>query len=68
MSQTSHKLGLNIRKLRQGLTMTQIQFAKKLKIDTAYLSNLENGNKNPTIETIEKIAKTLGVKPEELIK
>jgi len=48
--------------------MTQVQFAKKLKIDTAYLSNLENGKKNPTLETIESIAKTLGIKVEDLVR
>ena len=68
MSQASKKLGLKIRKFRAELNMTQAQFAKKLKVDTAYLSNLENGNKNPTIDTIEKIAKSLGVSIEELIK
>ncbi len=61
MSKASKKLGLNIRKRRLELGMTQIQFAKKLKVDTAYLSNLENGKKNPTIETIEKIATILEV-------
>ncbi len=68
MSQASKKLGLKIRKLRADFHMTQAQFAKKLKVDTAYLSNLENGNKNPTIDTIEKIAKSLGTSIEELMR
>ncbi|PIR44497.1 MAG: DNA-binding protein [Candidatus Vogelbacteria bacterium CG10_big_fil_rev_8_21_14_0_10_51_16] len=68
MSKTSQRLGLNLRKIRLELHMTQVQFAKKLKIDTAYLSNLENGKKNPTLETIESIAKTLGIKVEDLVR
>ena len=67
MSQASKKLGLKIRSFRTELSMTQAQFAKKLKVDTAHLSNLENGNKNPTIDTIEKMAKALGVSIEEII-
>ena len=67
MSQASKKLGLKIRSFRTELSMTQAQFAKKLKVDTAHLSNLENGNKNPTIDTIEKMAKALGASIEEII-
>ena len=67
MSKISQKLGLNLRRYRLNLGMTQILFAKKLKVDTAYLSNLENGNKNPTLDTLEKIALRLGVGAAELI-
>jgi len=68
MSKTSQRLGVNLRKIRLELGMTQIQFAKKLKVDTAYLSNLENGNKNPTLATIDSITKTLGIRIEKLMK
>ncbi|PIR38948.1 MAG: hypothetical protein COV34_00025 [Candidatus Zambryskibacteria bacterium CG10_big_fil_rev_8_21_14_0_10_42_12] len=35
---------------------------------TLYISNLEAGKQNPTLETIAKIAKVLGVPMEDLVK
>jgi len=68
MSQISIKLGANIRKIRLEKGMTQKQLCKKLKIDVSYFSNLENGKKNPTLATIEKVGRVLGVGFEELVK
>ncbi len=68
MTDSAKKLGKNIRKLRLERTLTQGGLSKKVGVDTPYLSNVENGNKNPTLATIEKIAKALGVSIEELMK
>jgi len=48
--------------------MTQGDLCRKLEIDRAYMSNVENGNKNPTLATIEKIANALDVSIDELMK
>ncbi len=48
--------------------MTQGDLCRKLDVDRAYMSNIESGNKNPTLATIERIAKALGVSIEQLIK
>jgi transcriptional regulator with XRE-family HTH domain len=42
--------------------------AKKLEVDRAYISNIENGKTNPTLLTITKLAKALGVSVDELLK
>lgn len=67
-SDTAKKLGENVRKIRLAKNMTQGDLCDKLKIDTGYLSNLEQGKKNPTLTTIERIAKALDVSIDELMK
>jgi transcriptional regulator with XRE-family HTH domain len=37
-------------------------------MDRAFISNIENGKTNPTLATIAKLAKALGVPIEDLIK
>ncbi len=67
MSTISKKLGANIRRVRLEKGFNQKDFCKKLGLDAAYLSNIENGNMNPTVSTVEKIAETLGVPAKELL-
>ena len=59
-------LGLRIRELRKIKKLTQEQLAEKIKIETPSLSNIENGKNYPNSDTIEKIAKGLGVEVFEL--
>lgn len=68
MNNSAKKLGVNIKRIREAKGMTQGDLCRKLEIDRAYMSNVENGNKNPTLATIEKIAKALGVSIDELMK
>ena len=68
MSDTAKKLGDNIKRLRTEKGMSQGDLCRALELDRAYMSNVENGNKNPTLATIEKIAGALGVSANELLK
>lgn len=68
MTNTAKKLGENIRKIRIKKGMTQIDLCRKLEVDRAYMSKIENGKKNPTLSTIEHIAEVLGVSSNELLK
>jgi transcriptional regulator with XRE-family HTH domain len=68
MNKTAQKLGENIRRIRIDKKMSQIDLCNKLKFDRAYMSNVENGNKNPTLATIERIAKALNVSLEDLVR
>ncbi len=61
MSTTAKKLAMNIRKIRLAKGMTQGDLYRKLGLDRAYLSNLESGKLNPTIATVEKLARALNV-------
>jgi len=68
MNDTAKKLGENIKRIRAEKGMSQGDLCRALELDRAYISNVENGNKNPTLATIEKIAIALGVKISELLK
>ena len=68
MSTINEKLGANIRKMREDKGLLQKEFSKKVGLDAVYLSNIETGKMNPTVTTIEKIAKALGVKVDELMR
>jgi len=59
----------NIKKLRAKLGLTQDDLAKKADIKYTTLMKVESGVVNrPSVQTMAKIAKTLGVSIEDLIK
>jgi len=55
-------------RIRKAKQMTQGDICRKLGVDRSYISNVESGNKNPTLSTITKLAKALGVSVDELLK
>jgi len=57
-----------MKRIRLARQMTQGDICRKLGVDRAYISNVESGNKNPTLSTITKLAKALGVSVDELLK
>lgn len=65
MSQT---LGQHIRSLREARGLTQKALSKAVGFKSlAHLSDIENGKRNPSKETLPKFAEALGVKLEELV-
>ena len=68
MNNSSKKLGDNIKRIRTAKGMTQGDLCRKLDVDRAYMSNVESGKKNPTLSTITKLAKAVGVSVNELLK
>ena len=59
----------NIKKLRTKLGLTQDDLANKADIKYTTLMKVESGTVNkPSVQTMAKIAKALGVSIEELIK
>lgn len=67
MNNSAKKLGNNIKRIRLKKGMSQGDICRKLGVDRSYISNVESGNKNPTLSTIEKIAKALAVKVKDLL-
>ncbi len=62
-------IGENIKKIRAKLGLTQDDLSKKADIKYSTLMKVESGVVNkPSVQTITKIAKALGVSIEELIK
>ena len=68
MNRISTKLGQNLKKIRTEKKMSQGDIARTLGVDRGYISNIENGKKNPTLETLKKIADALKVSIEDLVK
>ena len=54
-------LGLRIRELRNERHMSQEELAFKAGISAAHLGQIERALKNPTVDTVDKIAGALGV-------
>ncbi len=65
---SSKKLGENLKKLRLKKKMSQGDISRKLGVDRAYISSIENGRMNPTLTTLEKLAEAMGVNSSELLK
>jgi DNA-binding XRE family transcriptional regulator len=59
-------LGREIRRLRLSLNMSQTQLAEKAETDQAFISDLERGIANPTLDSLLRIAKALRVNVAEL--
>ncbi len=69
MSKTeSKKLGKNLRRIRTEKGMSQGDICRALNLDRAHICNIENGKQNPTLDTIAKIAKALGITSDQLLK
>ena len=68
MDKISEQLGKNMKRIRDKKEMSQGDIARALEVDRGYISNIENGKKNPTIATIQKLANALGVSADELLK
>jgi len=68
MDKISAQLGQNMKRIRAKKKMSQGDISRALEVDRGYISNIENGKKNPTIATIQKLANALGVSADELLK
>lgn len=64
----THILGSNVRRLRRKMDLSQEEFGLKFGIDRTYVSGIERGVRNPTLEVVAKLAKALDVEPFELLK
>lgn len=62
-----HHLGEAIRDLRKEAGLSQAVFGEKCGFYQTYLSRIENGSANPTLNAIEVIAKALGMSVFELL-
>jgi transcriptional regulator with XRE-family HTH domain len=61
-----NSFGLCVRTLRQTQGLTQVEFSEKCGFYQTYLSRIENGQANPTLNAMEVIAVALGLTVFEL--
>ena len=57
------RLGLNVRHLRLAKGLSQEEFAFEAEIHRTYVSDVERGARNVTIEVVQKFAVALDVTP-----
>jgi transcriptional regulator with XRE-family HTH domain len=60
-------LGHTIRELRAAAGFSQEKFAAAAGVHRTFMGNLERGDANPSLETLEGIARGLGIKVWELM-
>jgi len=64
----NQNLAKNIKKLRKAIGLSQEKLARLADVANNTLIKMESGeNKNPTLETLKRVAKALGVNVDELI-
>lgn len=68
ITEQSKKVGVRIKKFREEKDLTQEDVALSTGLNRAYIGYIERGERNPSTETIAKIAKALKVPVYELFK
>ncbi|MGE8143502.1 helix-turn-helix domain-containing protein [Novosphingobium sp. NPDC080210] len=61
-------LGANLKRLRTAKGWSQEDYAFEAGIHRTYISDIERGARNPTIEVLVKLAAPLGVEAADLIR
>jgi transcriptional regulator with XRE-family HTH domain len=67
MSPTAKQMGMRLRKLRKARKMSQAALAERAHLTRAYVTRLEAGQQDPSLSTINALAKALGVPVTELL-
>lgn len=62
----NYSVGKRIREIRIRKHLSQEQIALRAEITTAYLGQIERGEKNPTVKSVEQISNALGISLSEL--
>ncbi len=65
----SSKLSKNIKKLRKRKNFSQEKLARMADVANNTIIKIESGeNKNPTLETLQKVSKALGVSIDDILR
>jgi len=59
--------GKVIKQLREERGLSQQELADYSELDRSYISDMERGRYNPTLNTVYKLAEILKVKPNEIL-
>ena len=62
------QFGKKLREIRLKKNLSQGDVARILGVHRSYISGLERGRRNPSLLTVHKVAKALGVSTNELMK
>lgn len=67
MTSFARRFGQAVRRERERQDLSQERLGQLADLDRTYISGLERAVRNPTLATMERIAKALGVKLSELV-
>ena len=68
MSPTPKQMGARIRRLRKARGMSQQDLADKARLTRVFITRVEAGQQDPSLSTINAIARALDVSAAELMK
>lgn len=68
MKSEAQKLGENLKRIRAEKGISQGDIVRAMGMPRSFVSSIENGRTNPTLATISKLAKAVGVSVDELLK
>jgi len=68
MSDLRNAVGDRIRAIRKAKELTQQQLAERSNLDDAYIGAVERGERNFSIDTLDKIVEGLDISPGELFR
>jgi transcriptional regulator with XRE-family HTH domain len=60
------KFGLRIREIRNQQGLSQLELAERSGLNRSYVSGIEQGKRNVSLEVMEKLARALGVEIKDL--
>jgi transcriptional regulator with XRE-family HTH domain len=61
-------LGARVRAARKALGLTQEELAERADMHWTFISGVERGLKDPRLNTIGRLARALGIAPDELLR
>jgi transcriptional regulator with XRE-family HTH domain len=67
-STPASRFGIKLAELRSERGLTQLQLATASELDRSYISDLENGKKAPTIDTLAQLAEVFSMTISQLVK
>ena len=65
-SRIPKNIGKRMQKYRKEKGLSQVEMAEKIGVSPTYIGFIEQGVRNPSIATLDKIARVLGVKLSEI--
>jgi transcriptional regulator with XRE-family HTH domain len=68
MTDIKKVFGKNVRKYREKRKLTQERLAELCDLHRTYIGGIERGERNVSLENIQKIAEALGIKIKELLR
>ncbi|HZG46597.1 MAG TPA: helix-turn-helix transcriptional regulator [Allosphingosinicella sp.] len=60
-------LGQNVRRYRKLKGLTQEQLAHRAEMERSYVSDLERGERNPSVKALGRLAEALEIEPKLLL-